>query len=336
MEEYLSLFIDKDYPYFIDKYLKTKTLTRLKNVTQFCGCDYTDLYCPLFMFTRYDHSLVVAHMTWHFTHDKKETIVALLHDVGTPTFAHCIDYVFGDYMEQESSEKPIIQVINQDQELLELLKSDDIFLNDLRDFSPYHILENKSPNLCADRLDGVLHTVYVWLHTHSLEEIKRVYENIVILENEEGYPELGFKNVVVAESFVEMVFNYSLELQGKKDKYVMKYVSEIVKASFEKGLLSLDDLYTKTEKELCESFADNFTSWKKFRDAKVISTSFERSDDRFSVSLKAKKRNVIPLVHLKNKSKRIDEISEKAKCKYSLIESYEEDGFAFIEGLEKI
>ncbi len=36
-------------------------------------------------------------MTWHFTHDKKETIAVLLHDVGTPCFAHCIDYVFGDY-----------------------------------------------------------------------------------------------------------------------------------------------------------------------------------------------------------------------------------------------
>ena len=65
MNEYLQLFIDEEYPYFIDKYLDTKTLNRLKYVTQFCGCDYTDLYSPLFLYTRYDHSLVVAHMTWY-------------------------------------------------------------------------------------------------------------------------------------------------------------------------------------------------------------------------------------------------------------------------------
>ena len=82
MNQYINLFIDKSYPDFIDKYLTTKTLTRLKYITQFCGCDYTKLYSPLFLYTRFDHSLVVAHMTWHFTHDKKETIVALLHDVG--------------------------------------------------------------------------------------------------------------------------------------------------------------------------------------------------------------------------------------------------------------
>ena len=111
MNEYIKLFIDNDYPNFIDKYLTTDTLNRLKHVTQFCGCDYTKLYSPLFKYTRFDHSLVVAHMTWHFTHDKKETVMALFHDIGTPCFAHCIDYVFGDYLEQESSERNIIDII---------------------------------------------------------------------------------------------------------------------------------------------------------------------------------------------------------------------------------
>ena len=75
MDAYLKLFIDKEYPFFLDKYLNTKTLLRLKGVTQFCGCDYTKLYSPRFLYTRYLHSLVVAHMTWHFTHDKKEAVV---------------------------------------------------------------------------------------------------------------------------------------------------------------------------------------------------------------------------------------------------------------------
>ncbi len=63
MKEYLDIFIDKEYPTFIDKYIKTDTLERLKHITQFCGCDYTKLYSPLFKYTRLDHSLVVAHMT---------------------------------------------------------------------------------------------------------------------------------------------------------------------------------------------------------------------------------------------------------------------------------
>ncbi len=48
MDAYLNIFIDKEYPSFLDKYLNTKTLCRLKEVTQFCGCDYTNLYSPRF------------------------------------------------------------------------------------------------------------------------------------------------------------------------------------------------------------------------------------------------------------------------------------------------
>lgn len=182
MNSYIELFMDDDYPDFIDKYLTTKTLNRLKYVTQFCGCDYTKLYSPLFLYTRFDHSLVVAHMTWHFTHNKKETIAALLHDVGTPCFAHCIDYVFGDYMNQESSEKSMVDILKKDQEIQNFLKEDGLSLEDLENDSSFPILENKSPKLCTDRLDGVFHTCYIWLHTHSLEEIKEVYENMVILK----------------------------------------------------------------------------------------------------------------------------------------------------------
>ncbi len=258
MNQYINIFIDNDYPIFIDKYLTTDTLIRLKHVTQFCGCDYTKLYSPLFKYTRFDHGLVVAHMTWHFTHDKKETIIALLHDIGTPCFAHCIDYVFGDYINQESSEKNIVEIINKDKKIQDFLKEDDLSIKDLDDYSKFHILENKSPKLCTDRLDGVLHTCYIWLHTHSLEQIKEVYDNMTILKSEEGYPEIGFNDIEVAEKFVSMVYNYAKELQGNTDKFVMKYISEIVKLSLKKELISLEDLYIKKEEELCSIFKENF------------------------------------------------------------------------------
>ena len=119
MNTYLRLFIDLYEPKFLEKYKKTKTIERLKYVTQFCGCDYTKLYNPRFLYTRYHHSLVVAHMTWHFTKNKKETIIALLHDAGTPCFAHCIDCVFGDCINQESSERKISDIIKQDKEIME-------------------------------------------------------------------------------------------------------------------------------------------------------------------------------------------------------------------------
>lgn len=49
----------------------------------------------------------MSFLNYYYYNDKKEAIVALLNDAGTPCFAHCIDYVFGDYVRQESSEKKI-------------------------------------------------------------------------------------------------------------------------------------------------------------------------------------------------------------------------------------
>jgi len=217
-------------------------------VTQFCGCDYTKLYSPFFLFTRFDHSLVVAHMTWHFTKDKTETIGALLHDVGTPCFAHTIDYVFGDYINQESSEKDIIEVIKKDKELMNYLKEDEISLDKLNHLSTFPILENKSPKLCTDRLDGVLHTCFVWLHTHTLKEIKSVYDDLIVLKNEQGKKEIGFRSKKHAISFAYMVKEYAIVLQKNEDKYTMKFVSEIVKKAVEENLIVMEDLYTKKRK----------------------------------------------------------------------------------------
>lgn len=335
MNEYLNIFIDKEEPSFLDKYLKTKTMERIKHTSQFCGCDYTSLYSPLFFYSRYFHSLVVAHMTWHFTHDKKETIVALLHDVGTPCFAHAIDYAMGDALNQESSEKDIVDVIKTDNALVNYLKEDGISLNDLKDFASYPILENHSPKLCTDRLDGVLGTCYIWLHTHSLHEIKEIYDDIVVLTNEEGHKELGFKTIKVAEKFVKMVFVYAKKLQGNKDKYVMNFVAELVKKSLEKELISLEDLYSKKENEIVEIFHKNFASWKKFTKVKeIVSTSVHPKE--FYVSVNAKMRNVIPLVNHNGNAMRITEISEKAKVTYTTLEEYKDSLYGYVKEIEEI
>lgn len=336
MNQYLNIFIDNDYPDFIDKYLITNTLNRLKHVTQFCGCDYTRLYSPLFKYTRFDHSLVVAHMTWHFTRDKKETIMALLHDIGTPCFAHCIDYVFGDYLNQESSEKSMVDIIGKDKELQDLLKEDNLSIEDFDNCSNFHILENKSPKLCTDRLDGVLHTCYIWLHTHSLEQIKEVYDNITILENEEGNPEIGFKDIKIAEKFIYMVYNYAKELQGNTDKYIMKYISEIVKLSFKRELISLKDLYTKKEEELCSIFIKNFLSWKKFNEASILVRTDKEPNNKFYISFETKKRNTIPLIHTADGDKRIIEVSNTAKNVYDELKRYKDSTYAYVEEIKNL
>ena len=330
MQDYINIFVDKEYPYFIDKYLNTNTLNRIKYVTQFCGCDYTKLYNPRFLFTRFDHSLVVAHIVWHFTHDKTATIVALLHDVGTPCFAHTIDCVMGDYINQESSELSIIDIIKKDKELLKLLREDKISLDAFNNMSLYPVLENKSPKLCADRLDGVLHTCYIWLHTHELKEIKEVYDNLSVLTNESNNIEIGFRNKRIANKFVKMVYVYAKELQGNKDKYVMKYISEVIRLSFNKKLITLQDLYTKKEIEIIKIIKKNFKSWETFENSKKVNGT-KIKPKQYYISFEIKKRNVIPLVLTKNGVFRIIDVSTNANKIYNKYDGYKDKKYAYIK-----
>lgn len=336
MEEYLNIFIKDDYPDFINKYLNTKTMKRLKYITQFCGADYSNLYSPKFLYTRYFHSIVVACMTWHFTHDKKETIAALLHDIGTPCFAHCIDYVFGDYIEQSSSELKTSSVVKEDKELLEILESDGIELEELDDLSNYQILENKSPKLCTDRLDGVLHTCYIWLHTDSIDKIEEVYQDMTVLINEDGKKEIGFKTIEQAENFSQLAHTYAKELRGNTDKYVMNYISEIIKQAVSKKLITLDDLYNKREEEICEILDRNFKSWKEFRNANDIERTEEEPNNTFYVSLNVKLRNTIPLVETPEGARRITEVSDKARRLYQNLDDYHDSKYAYVKTIRTI
>ena len=334
-EDYIKIFIDDEYPSFISDYLKTKSFKRLKYITQFCGCDYSKLYSPKFMYTRYDHSIVVAHMTWHFTHNKKETLAALLHDIGTPAFSHTIDYVLGDYLNQESSEIKLSDVIKEDKDLMELLRRDGIDIYEFDDLKKYHILENSKPFLCTDRLDGVLGTCYIWIHKDNIKEIEEVYKDLEVLKNENNIDEIGFKDIAIAEKFSNMVYEYALEVQCDKDKYVMQYISDVIKQSIDKKLFDINYLYSCKEKDLINIFRHNFKSWDVFEKSTKVITS-NNIPDCYCVSFETKKRNTIPLVSYNNKIYRIDNISNYAKELHLKYDGYKSSKYIYVQGIKNI
>lgn len=105
-----------------------------------------------------------------------------------------------------------------------------------------------------------------------------------------------------------MVLIYAKELQENTDKYVMKYISEIIKLAFEKNLIALEDLYQNKESEVISILERNFDSWNDFKKAtELIRTDAEPT--HFYASFKPKKRNVIPLVSLDNQIERVINIT---------------------------
>ena len=134
-----------------------------------------------------EHSIAVSLIIWNFIKDKKQTLAGLFHDIATPVFKHCIDFMNKDYEKQESTEERTTKIIRESKEIMELLKRDNIKLEEVSDYHIYPIADNDTPKLSADRLEYTLSNGLgaikkLW----DLDDIRKVYKDIEIQKNEEN------------------------------------------------------------------------------------------------------------------------------------------------------
>ena len=252
----LSHYLGKlGYPFippFLIKYLRCPSLKRLKDVGYFCGMDYASkkIYNFREYISRYDHSLTTSLIVYNLTRDKKATIAALFHDVATPCFSHVIDYMNKDYMNQESTEEYTEKIIRSDEYLKKCLEIDNIDIEDIINFKKYSVVDNDRPKLCADRLDGIILTGIGWTKSIHINDIDNILRNSVIYINEDNEQEIGFCDQDVANMVVsnaELIDEYC---HTYEDNYMMDYLSWITKAAINRNIITYDDLYKLTEKEL--------------------------------------------------------------------------------------
>ena len=267
-----------------------------------------------------DHSVAVALIIWNFTKDKKQTLSGLFHDIATPVFKHTIDFMNKDYEKQESTEELTTKIICESKEIMNLLQRDGIKVEEISDYHIYPIADNDTPMLSSDRLEytlsnGLGATEKIW----GLDEIEEIYKNIEIQKNEEGIQELGFKDIKIAEKFVKTMSILSRLYRREKTVFSMQLLADIMKRMSIQNMISIDDLYRLSEKEVIEKIehckdekiSQCFNIW---RNATEIKTSDTLPNNKYFVSIeKMKVRYINPLVRNNNKFERIYDISENAK-----------------------
>jgi len=136
--------LSKEFPEFLNDYIYTKEMQRLEGIEQICG-GYWRIKDRHKEYSVLKHSVGVALIIWNFTHDKKQTIAGLLHDISSPAFKHCIDFLNGDAENQESTEEQTSEMIENSKEIMQLLNRDGIKLEDVNNYKIYPIADNKEP-----------------------------------------------------------------------------------------------------------------------------------------------------------------------------------------------
>lgn len=250
IKEYINML--GEIPEFLNKYLDLRILKRLKRVGYFCGMDYGSkhIYDFGYKISRYDHSLTTALITWKFTKDKRQTLLALFHDVSTPCFSHVIDYMNKDYENQESTEEKTETILKSSRKLKQLLKEDNLTIEDITDFKQSTIVDNHRPKLCADRIDGIILTSLGWTKELTMKEIPNILNNIEVQTNEDNELELGLKNNEIAELLCNLNKNIDILCHSNEDNYMMELLAEITKYIIDNNYITYDNLYEYNEEKL--------------------------------------------------------------------------------------
>ena len=294
--EYFKI-LEPEFPMWLNEYINTKELLAQKYISVTCGTIYSDLFESNFFFSSLDHSVAVALIVWHFTHDKKQTLAALLHDIATPAFKHCVDFLNGDYMTQESTEDLTTDMIKKSAEITQLLKRDGIEILEVDNYHIYPIADNDTPKLSADRLEYSLSNALFTYSVLDIESIKEIYDDIEIQSNEEKEIELGFKTKKIARNFVKFTSKLSVIYREDRTRYSMQFVADILKRLSDEKKITKEDLYRLKESEVIDiiensQYKDIFNIW---RNAKKVKVSKEEPKDVYFVHHGAKIRYIDPL-----------------------------------------
>lgn len=298
-----------DMPPSITEAMAAPEMRRLQHVGMNCGCEYTSF--PLFRrihepYSRFDHSVGVALLIWRFTGDIRQTLAGLFHDIATPCFAHVVDFMLGDSMDQVATENGTRDLIERSVSIQALLRKNGLTTDDVADYHRYPIADNDSPQLSADRLEYTLGNL-VNYQVITRDTVGLILDALAVLRDEYGHEELGFVRMDEAVSFANGAMDMGEIYVSEADRFSMQMLAELLKRAKDAGVITMADLWRNEPYligKLCqdERFAGE---WQRYRQYRGII----HGDG--GITVHAKKRYIDPLVRNQGRVSQIDATFKK-------------------------
>ena len=302
MTENWSLY-HPEIPEFLRRLAETPPMARLRQVGMNCGCEYTSFprFAGWVPYSRFDHSVGVGLIVWHFTGDLRQSAAGLLHDAATPAFAHVVDFLHGDHLHQESTEARTAELIETSPELQALLKEYGLTTEDVADYHRYPIADNDSPQLSADRLEYTLGDLRCYGFAGA-DALRVFYEDLTVWRDESGRPELAFRTRETACAFTEASLQTARVYVADEDRFAMQALADLLRDAVNRQVLTEDDLY-RTESFVIQKLEADPASarrWRRFRrfcrvERRMIERLGERDMDYREKAVRCVRETVLPV-----------------------------------------
>ena len=335
-KEYFKI-LSPVFPEWLHEYIDIPEMQRLSRISMLCGTDYSKIFNYKSFNSTLNHSIGVALIIWNFTKDKKQTLSGLYHDIATPTFKHCIDFMNGDSEHQESTEERTEQIIRNSDKIMKLLNRDGIKVEEISDYHIYPIADNDTPKLSADRFEYTFSNSIFLYGVWNLDEVKKYYEDIIVLKNEENIDELGFKTPDICKDYLHDIIPIFANYDSDANRTVMQFLADIVKSMNSKGWITIDDLYEIVEEDVINRIrtCDDIyikESFSKFENATSVFGSDTPVNGKYCISVKGKKRYIVPLTYNNGEVSRINKLYESCQKEvddYMILKRSKYTGFNF-------
>ena len=211
----------------------SKPVQRLKGVYQ-GGASF--LVNEKWNVTRYEHSIGVMLLIKKLGGSLEEQIAGLLHDISHTAFSHVIDFVF-ENINEDYHEQIFHQIIVNSEIPRILSKYGYDYQNILLDHSKWTLLEQPTPELCADRIDYTLRDMYSY-DTITKEEINLFLENLIVKDGK-----IYINGIETAKWFVKTYYKEVIDFfMNPLNVYGYDRLAKTIKTALAKQIINLDSL----------------------------------------------------------------------------------------------
>ncbi len=229
----------------IYRLLETKALKRLHAIDQSGPVAYFGL-TPAF--SRYEHSIGVWALLKYYGANEKEQAAGLMHDVSHTAFSHVTDHLFYEPDMAHSYQDTIHLWYLKAMKVDEVASVFGLTLEDLNpDSLHYRRLEQPLPDLCADRIEYILHTGFLWKKI-TLAEVHNILKE---LKFDEG--RWYFITLEAARKFSRLSLYFTQNVWGSPwNKAFYEYFKEALKRAIELRLITKDQLHFGYDRQILD------------------------------------------------------------------------------------
>lgn len=267
--------------------IASNAMQRLKGVSQHGITALLGITPP---FSRFEHSIGAMLLVRRLGADINEQVASLLHDVSHTAFSHVIDFVFDDHSGQSYHEEKKEEVVARS-DIPAVLQRHGLDWRDYLDESSFTLLEQPSPDLCADRLDYFLRDLeFLKLARH--EEIQSCLSSLEVKDGKIVADDLDNARWL-AYTFIEAD---RASWSNFREVGLYQLTAEAIKTAHEHSVISEEDIWGTDESLWQKIQSTNVHAVNKLVKQLTPGTRFIWSDTQPLFKITTKVRSIDPLV----------------------------------------